>query len=183
MSRLATRDENTLSEGTLHALQSARVKGKLPPVYQQLANSEHALLAYLHMESALKRSSLSLRTVEAIKLAVSEHNQCDFCLSNHHFKSGTVGFSEAQRLAIRRGEAIGEPQLDGILAAVWHMLKHPGGLSEQRLQGLRDQGIDDSAMVDIALAISTITFTNLFNHFNDTDLSLPAAPSAKGDTT
>ena len=176
MSRLKTRSEHELQDATLDALEITRNNGALAPVYLQIANSEAALQAYLQMEAALRASGLSLREVEAVKLLVSQHNQCDYCLSVHSVKSKAAGLSEAEQQTIRKNEALADARLNAIVATAWALLKQPGTLPEQQLNTLRQAGLDDRQLVDIALAISTITFTNLFNHFNDSKPPFAAAP-------
>jgi len=102
MARLKIRDEDSLSPETLEALEPVRMNGKLSPVYLEYANSEPALQAYLRMEQALVQGQLDERTLEAIKLSVSERTGCDFCLSVHSFKGKKAGLSEEQQLAILR---------------------------------------------------------------------------------
>lgn len=177
MTRLTTRDEATLSAETLAALEPVRNNGKLAEVYLQYANSEPALQAYLQMEQALVRGSLDERTLEAIKLAVSQRTGCDFCLSVHSFKSKKVGLDATLQLAIRRGEATGEDYLDVVLEMVQLFLTRRGSLPDELLQRARDVGLTQPNLLDICLAVSTIVFTNVANHVNDTISSLPPAPS------
>ena len=177
MSRLKTRSEHELQDATLDALEVTRMNGALAPVYLEIANSEVALQAYLQMEAALRNSGLTLKEIEAIKLLVSQHNQCDYCLSVHTVKSKAAGIDEQAQLSIRKGESLADARLSAIVATATHLLKHPGTLPMDQLQALRDAGVDERQMVDIALAISTIGFTNLFNHFNDSKPPFAAAPS------
>lgn len=176
MARLTTIPEDDLSPLSDAALKPVRIKGQLSSVYLEIANSQAALNAYLAMEKALKSSSLSGQEIEAIKLLVSEKNQCDYCLSVHNFKAGAAGLDENQKLAIRRGESIGQLRIDSIVATVQTFFDKPGPLSESQMESLRTAGFTDGELVDIALAVSTIFFTNIFNHVNDTQSSLPAAP-------
>ncbi len=177
MTRLTIRSEKELQVETLDALEVTRLKGALAPVYLQIANGEAALQAYLHMEAALRVSSLSLREIEAIKLLVSQHNRCDYCLSVHTVKSKAAGLSIEDQLAIRRGDTLEDVRLSTLVSIGTQLLKTPGTLAESVLNNAKEVGIDERQMVDIALAISTITFTNLFNHFNDSKPPFAAAPS------
>lgn len=177
MARLNTCAEETLQTQTLEALAPTRIKGALAPVYLQIANSEPALQAYLQMEAALRAGGLSTREVEAIKLAVSQHNRCDYCLSVHAVKSRAAGLDDTQQRAIRRGEPLDEPRLDAIVRCTWRLLTQPGSLPAELLEQLREAGVDDRQMVEIALAVSTISFTNWFNHFNDSQAPFAPAPA------
>jgi len=83
MARLNTTQEQDLNADTLAALESTRQRGRLADVYLQFANSEPAIKAYLTMEQGVRQGSLTEREIEAIKLLVSEINQCEFCIAVH----------------------------------------------------------------------------------------------------
>jgi len=177
MARLTTVDESTLSAASLEALEPVRMNGALAPVYLQYANSEPALQAYLRMEQALVQGRLDERTLEAIKLAVSERTGCDFCLAVHTFKGKKVGLDEATQIAIRRGEPTGDERLDAVISMVRAFFTRRGALSDEMMQRARAAGYDEASLLDICMAVATIVFTNISNHVNDTDVSLPPAPA------
>ncbi|MBX2881105.1 MAG: carboxymuconolactone decarboxylase family protein [Granulosicoccus sp.] len=185
MTRLTTLSESTLSDSSLTAAEAYRLQGKLAPVYLQIANSEHAFNAYLGMETALKKSTLSLREIEAIKLLVSELNRCDYCLSVHQLKAGAAGLSDAQKLAVRRGDSRtallenleGDTRLTTIVCVVRQFFTLPGALTDEQFAELKSVGLSDAELVDIALVAATIFFTNIFNHLNNTQSTLKPAPA------
>ena len=174
--RLATRTEDELQAATLDALAPVRMNGKLSDVYLQFANSEPAIQAYLAMEQSLKAGALNDVELECIKLLVSQQTQCDFCLAVHSMKAGLLGIEVARQLQIRRGEPTGDARLDAILTMVRGFFQKPGPVSEVQLQAVRDAGVTDQQMVDITMAVSTIFFTNITNHINDTPVTLKPAP-------
>lgn len=175
--RLSTCKESALSEQTLAALQPVRVNDQISEVYLQFANSEAALQAYLGMESALNAGSLDLRDIECVKLLVSEMTQCQYCLSIHTAKSRKAGISKDQALAIRQSQATGDERLDAIASLVGKLFRNPGVLSQNELNRAKAAGLSDENLVDICMAMSTIFFTNITNHINDSVSPLPPAPS------
>ncbi len=177
MARLKTLNEASLSSETLNALEPVRMNGKLAPVYLQYANSEPALQAYLRMEQALQQGKLDERTLEAVKLAVSQRTGCDFCLSVHTFKAKKAGLDEPTQLAIRRGEPTGDAYLDVVQEVVQAFFLRRGALPSETMQRCAQVGLDDARLLDLCMAVATIVFTNISNHVNDTDLSLPPAPA------
>ena len=176
MSFLDEVSESNLSAETLAKLEPFRLKGAISGVYLQIANSEAALRAYLDMENALKASSLSLREIEAIKLLVSQLNQCDYCLSVHHMKASVAGLTDSEKRSIRLGLPIDDIRLDPLLNMVRNFFRAPGPVSKDDLLALRSAGFSDGELVDISMAVATIFFTNVFNHINNTVSALPAAP-------
>lgn len=177
MPRLHTLSDEQLSTDFNQQTQHLRIGGKLADVYRELANSEPATLAYLQMEQALQQGPLSDQQVEAVKLVVSEFNQCEFCLSTHQVKSQRMGFSAEQILAIRARKAIGDADVDAVVEFTAAVLDKRGVLNDQDYQQMRDAGFSDQALVDILLAISAISFTNYFNGLNNTALMFKTAPT------
>lgn len=180
MARLHACGDAELSAELHDQLKSVVPGNKLPDVYRQMANSENALGAYLTMEASVRQSSLSEREVEAIKLAVSELNRCDYCLSVHTWKSDQAGLDRASQLSIRKGEPIGEDRLDMMVRIVRHFFKQPGNLPDALVAEARAAQLTDQNLLDLVLVASTIFLTNTFNHINDTELAFEPAPALDG---
>lgn len=177
MTRLNTCEITELSEATIEALEPFRQNGKIAAVYLQFANSEAALQAYLRMEQSLSLGSLSIVQLEAVKLWVSQQTGCEFCLSVHSFKAQNAGLDEPQQMAIRKDQHIGDQSLDALLTLTRALFRTPGSISQDMLSDARAAGLSDENMVDLAMAMSTIFFTNLTNHINDSKSPLKAAPA------
>lgn len=180
MSRLETRKEASLDAETLKSLEPVRMKGRLADVYLEFANSEPAIRAYLGMEAAVRDGSLSSREIEAIKLFVSQRNVCDYCLSVHTMKANAAGLDKDQQLLLRSGKAVGDDRIDAIIKVLVAFFTKPGPLSDEHLAAARGAGLSDENLVDVTMAASTIFFTNITNHINDTLSSLSPAPSIDG---
>ena len=186
MSRLANRTASQLHSSTLDALAPVKSGGKLPDVYLQFANSEPALRAYLHMEASVRDGSLSSAEAEALKLWVSEQTGCDFCLSVHSVKAQQAGLAAPLQLDIRKhGQITGSSKAESdlncdrintMLRMAQALFKSRGSIPQNELDEARESGLSDENLVDLTMAISTIFFTNITNHINDTQSSLPPAP-------
>jgi len=159
----------------VEALEPVKLNGRIPDVYLQFANSQGALRAYLHMEKSLREGSLALAEVEAVKLWISEQTGCEFCLSMHTHKARQAGLSHEQQIAIRSGYAFGNVRIDALMVIVRQVYQTPGSVPQEMLDEARAAGLSDENLVDLMMAISTILFTNLTNHINDTQSSLPPA--------
>ena len=180
VTRLSTCKESALSGETLAALEPVRQNGRLADVYLQFANSEAALRAYLNMERALQAGSLDARDLESVKLLVSELTQCSYCLSIHSFKSKQAGISEADQILIRQAKPTSDDRINAIMNLVLALVKQPGSLDQALLDDAREAGLSDENLVDICMCMSTIFFTNITNHINQSKSPLPAAPSLPG---
>lgn len=176
MTRLNTCSSAELSADTNQALEPFLQNGKIADVYLQFANSEVALQAYLHMERSLRAGSLSNTQLEAIKLWLSQQTGCDFCLSVHSYKAKVAGLDEAKQMAIRKDQPTGEAQVDAVLELARVLFRTPGSVSQETLDSARSAGLSDENLLDLTMAMSTIFFTNITNHLNDTKSPMKAAP-------
>ncbi|MFK7995607.1 MAG: carboxymuconolactone decarboxylase family protein [Granulosicoccus sp.] len=176
MSRLPIRTASELQPETIQALEPVRLNGKISDVYLQFANSQVALRAYLHMEQSLREGSLTITEIEAVKLWVSQQTGCNYCLSIHSFKAGQAGLSPEKQMAVRAGRSTGDGRVDTLLKVASTVYESPGSIPQALLDEARGVGLTDENLVDLMMAISTVFFTNLTNHINDTQSPLPPAP-------
>lgn len=166
------------TEATGHAAQLfAAIKsavGMVPNAYVGIAsNSPHALEAALNLDAALKRGSLNDRDIEAVKLAVSDVSDCEYCLAAHTTIGKMLGLDAASTSALRRGQASGDDRLDALSSFARTLVETRGTVPASVLEGVRGAGYTDTQIVDVMLAIASITFTNLFNRVNNTALDFP----------
>jgi uncharacterized peroxidase-related enzyme len=150
--------------------------GMVPNAYANIgSNSPLALETALNLDAALRKSELSAQDVEAIKLAVSEASGCDYCLAAHTLVSKKVALSKEAILALRHGQPSGAARLDALANFARALVTTQGTVPAEVLGAVREAGYSDTQIVEALLAISTISFTNLFNRVNDTTLDFPPA--------
>jgi uncharacterized peroxidase-related enzyme len=169
-----------VAEATGHTAQLfAAIKsaaGMVPNAYVGIAsNSPHALEAALNLDATLKKGSLSGREIEAVKLVVSDVADCKYCLAAHTMIGKMQGLDAAAMLALRRGQASGDARLDALSSLARALVETSGAVPADVLEDVRGAGYTDAQIVDVMLAITSITFTNLFNRVNDTTLDFPPA--------
>jgi uncharacterized peroxidase-related enzyme len=151
--------------------------GKVPNAYATVgSNSPVALEAALNLDGALRKSSLSAKDIEVVKLAVSQDAQCDYCLAAHTLMGGKAGLSGEAILAVRHGQPSGDAHIDALAAFAHHVATTSGTVQAEVVAAVRAAGFSDAQIVDTLLAIASITFTNLLNRVNDTTLDFPPAP-------
>lgn len=149
--------------------------GKVPNAYLALGNnSPVALEAALNLDGALRKSTLSAKEVEVIKLAVSQQAGCDYCVAAHTLMGGKAGLSPATMRAVRSGDASGEARLDALAAFVHTLVGTSGTVPAAAVEAVKAAGVTDAQIADTTLAIAAITLTNLFNRVNDTTVDFPA---------
>jgi uncharacterized peroxidase-related enzyme len=150
--------------------------GMVPNAYVGIgSNSPTALAAALNLDAALKKGTLNGKEQEAIKLAASQASECEYCLAAHTTISKIHGLTENEILALRHGHPSGNLKRDALAKFTRILVGSKGSLPEDVLQDVRQAGFTDAQIVDTILAITSITFTNLFNRVNNTVLDFPPA--------
>lgn len=177
MSRLFTQ---AVSEATGHAAQLfTAIKGaigKVPNAYLGIgSNSPVALEAALNLDGALRKSSLSAKEIEVVKLAVSQDAGCDYCLAAHTLMGGKAGLSSDAIIGVRHGQPSGDARLDALASFVHSVVTTSGDVAGNVVIAVKQAGYSDAQIVDTLLAITAITFTNLFNRVNVTEIDFPRA--------
>jgi uncharacterized peroxidase-related enzyme len=152
-----------------------KAAGKVPNGYATIGtHSPAALGAILGVEAALAGGSLAKADIEAIKLAVSEVAGCDYCVAAHTLMGKFAGLSPENMKQIRSGAATGDARRDAMVHFVHTLVSTHGTVSAEEVDAVRAAGYTEQQIVEISLAIASITFTNLMNRINDTTLDFPA---------
>jgi uncharacterized peroxidase-related enzyme len=148
--------------------------GGVPNTYAVIGTlNPAALKAILDAEAVLAKGNLNAKDQETIKLAVSEATGCNYCAASHVALGLKVGLNLATLEKIRTGEPTGDAKRDALLGLVRRLTKTSGTISEDEFSAIKAAGYSNEQLVDISLAVSLITFTNVFNRVNDTDLDSP----------
>jgi len=168
--------EPSSATGKAKELFDGPLAGKHLNIFKGLANSPAALQAYLGMAGALNRGVLSGSDREVIALVAAQHNACDYCLAAHTHMGKAAGLSEDQTLSARRGE-MSDPKLDALARFTKALLEKNGFAKDDDIAAFKEAGYDDEHVVEVVANVGLNLFTNYFNHVNDTEMDLPAAPS------
>ncbi|WP_342349386.1 carboxymuconolactone decarboxylase family protein [uncultured Nitrospira sp.] len=147
--------------------------GFAPNIMRTMANSPSVLQGYLDFSGALSKGSLSPKLREQIALAVSEVNDCQYCLAAHSAIGRSVGLSEEAVGDSRRGESP-DPKEATVLAFTRNVVTNRGRISDEEVAKLRKAGFSEGDMVELIANISLTLFTNYFNHIAATEIDFPA---------
>lgn len=175
MTRLASHpvsDATGAAAQLFSAIQGA--VGKVPNAYRDIgSNSPVVLESVLALDASLKKTTLSARDVEVIKLAVSAVNGCDYCVAAHSLMGKMAGLPADALAAVRQGQATGNAREDALADFARHLVTTRGTVDASRVEAVKAAGVSDAQIVDLTLAITAITLTNLFNRINDTVVDFP----------
>jgi uncharacterized peroxidase-related enzyme len=148
--------------------------GKVPNAYAALATlAPAALQAMLAADKVLSNGPLTKPDQETIKLIISELAGCDYCVAAHTMVGKMTGLTPETMHRIREGQSTGDARRDALVTFTRYLALNPGTLPGLQVQALQEAGYSGEEIVHIGLAISIITFTNVFNRINDTLVDFP----------
>jgi uncharacterized peroxidase-related enzyme len=169
MSRITALSLENATDTTRPLLEGVQKKiGFLPNVFKTLAHAPAVLAAYLQQSAALGKTSLSATEKEAIFLATSQVNGCDYCLAAHTLFAGKAGLSAQDILSARHG------QLNAFATLAQQITESRGHLSPEQIDAARAAGINDAKIVEVVGHIAAQTLTNYLNNLALTDIDFPA---------
>jgi uncharacterized peroxidase-related enzyme len=175
MSRLTTiRPEEATGAAAEVFAKIKKAVGKVPNTYATVGtHSPEALSAALAFDAAVAASTLGKADIEVIKLAVSEYVGCDYCVAAHTLMGKLAGLSADDMKQVRAGVATGDAKRDALVTYVRTLVGTRGTVPEAVFDAVRAAGYTERQIIEINLAIASITFTNLVNRVNDTTLDFP----------
>ncbi|MBX3410843.1 MAG: carboxymuconolactone decarboxylase family protein [Phycisphaeraceae bacterium] len=162
--------------GGARAIFDGPLKGKHFNIFKGMANSPAGLEVYLGMAGALAKASLSAAQREVIALAVSEANNCEYCLAAHTQIGQGAGLSGEQVVEARRG-AMGEPRHDALVKFALALHEKRGFVSDDDLARFKSAGFNDGHVVEVVATYAHTLYTNMFNHVNQTEVDFPPVPT------
>lgn len=178
MSRIAIPAVDTATAATAEVYDKVRkiAGGKVPNMFAALGHLSPSLTtAYLDADAALNSAGLGRKELETIKLLASAQAGCDYCVAAHNMLGKMAGLSTDEVRAIRHMESTGDAKRDALIRFVLGVLRQNGTVPDEAVSEIRAAGYTDAQLLAISYAIAMITFTNLFNRINDTDVDFPAA--------
>ena len=149
--------------------------GFVPNLYASFAHSETALDNFLALGNA--KTSFSAKEKEVINLAVSQVNECVYCLSAHTAISKMNGFTENQVLELRTGNASFNSKLDSLSKFAKSVALNRGAATEEVIENFYNAGYNKGNLADAILLIGEITITNYFHKTTEVPVDFPIAQS------
>ncbi len=172
MSRIVAIDPQTAPAAVKPLLDGVQKGlGVTPNLFRVAAQSPAALEALVSFFGAVGKGKLGARAREAIALAVSESNACDYCLSAHTALGVQAGLTPAAVESARLGES-GDPGQAALLALARAVVERRGRIGEG-LEQARRAGVTDPEIVEVVANVALTIFTNYLNEVAGTDIDFP----------
>jgi AhpD family alkylhydroperoxidase len=148
--------------------------GMVPNLYATIGYSSDALANFLAFSGAAGVKSFSGKELEAINLAVSEVNGCQYCLSAHTALAKMAGFTEEETYDLRGGTS-SDARLKAITQLAANISQNRGKAEDVYVQNFFNQGFDEKALIDLVSRVGAITFTNYTHGTTKVAIDFPRA--------
>ncbi len=146
--------------------------GTIPNLYAAAGNSSFALNAMLNFDNNLTGGEFSNKEKQAILLAVSQVNQCIYCLSAHTMLGKMAGFSEEETWALRTGE-IEDEKLRPLTRLAREITISRGRPAAEYVDRFYEVGYNAAALTELIGFVSFKTFTNYLHLMSDVPVDWP----------
>lgn len=154
--------------------------GFVPNLYATYANSDTALENYLNFANA--KTSLSAKEKEVVNLAVSEVNNCIYCLSAHTAIGKMNGFTDEQILEIRSGRASFDNKLDALAQLAKNITENRGRTDEAVLENYFNAGYSKGNLIDTISLVGDKTISNYVHSTTQVPVDFPIAQPLESAT-
>jgi uncharacterized peroxidase-related enzyme len=147
--------------------------GFVPNLYATFAHNDTALADYLALQN--RKSTLKAKEREAINLAVSQVNECAYCLAAHTTLGKMNGFTDEQILELRRGDASFDPKLHALVQFVRDLSIQRGKPSAASVEHLFEAGYTKANLVDILIVVGDKIISNYLHGVTQIPVDFPQA--------
>jgi uncharacterized peroxidase-related enzyme len=146
--------------------------GFVPNIYRAISVSPHALTALTEMQGALSRT-LDVRTRERIALAVSQINDCHYCLSAHTYLGSQFANLNAAEMELNRKGRSYNPKAEAAIRFAVRVTEVRGKVEDQDLKAVRAAGYTDAQIVEIVALCAQFFLTNYVANVFEIDADFP----------
>jgi uncharacterized peroxidase-related enzyme len=183
MSRIDIPDRDEAPQASQPILDDIRKKaGFIPNLFRLMSLSPAVLNAQQNFQGALAKA-LDLKTRVKIALAVSQVNDCAYCLAAHSYHAFTQVKIHPEEIALNRTGRSSEPKTDAALRFAKKVTETRGHVSNSDLAEVRDAGYSDAQVLEIIAVVAAYLLTNFLNNVADTDIDIPDIDSGRTDST
>lgn len=164
-----------VDESTQEVFSAIKQKaGMLPNLFAAMGNSPQLLKGFLAFEETLKQGEFSAKENEAIALAVSQANGCNYCLAAHSTMGKMFGFSEEEVLDIRRG-IIANEKINALISLATELTENRGKASQASIDAFLAVGYTHQALAELIGMVAIRSITNYIFSNGEFDIDFPKA--------
>ncbi|PNW28451.1 carboxymuconolactone decarboxylase family protein [Formosa algae] len=147
--------------------------GFVPNLYATYAHSDTALENYLTFANS--KTSLSAKEKEVVNLAVSQVNDCTYCLSAHTAIGKMNGFTDNQILELRAGFSTVNNKLDALAKLAKNITENRGKTDAAVLENFFNAGYTKANLIDAISLVGDKTISNYVHSTTQVPVDFPVA--------
>ena len=144
--------------------------GFVPNLAAVLAEAPAALEAFLALDAAFGRSSLSATERQVVLLTVSRVHECGYCMAAHTVIAGGQRVPADVVAALRGGAALADARLEALRTLTLAVVAKRGRLDEADLGAFFSAGYTRAQLLEVLTGVTVKTLTNYANHVAATPL-------------
>lgn len=146
--------------------------GFAPNSFKLMALSPPILTAVMALQGASSRT-IDQCTRDVVALAVSQVNECDYCLSAHSYTAATFSHASDDEIALARQGRSTEPKRAAAGQFARQVIEARGKVTDEDLSAIRAAGYSDKQIVELVALAVQYMLANLLNNVADTDIDFP----------
>lgn len=154
--------------------------GFVPNLFATYAYSDTALENYLTFSNA--KTSLTSKEKEVVNLAVSQVNDCIYCLSAHTAIGKMNGFTDDQILELRAGFSSVNSKLDALAKLAKNITENRGKTDDSVLDNFFKQGYTKGNLIDVISLVGDKTISNYIHSTTKVPVDFPVAQPLELET-
>jgi len=146
--------------------------GFVPNLFGVFAESPAALRGALAIYEAFSTSSLTAAEQQLVMLAVSEANDCEYCVAAHSTLAKRIAKVDRALVdATRRREPLVDAKLDALVTFTRKVVEQRGMLAEADVATFLEAGYTKHQLIEVLLGVGMKTFNNYVDHIARTPLN------------
>ncbi len=139
--------------------------GFVPNLYAVFAESPAALQGALAIGEAFSKSTLSPAEQQLVALAVSEANDCQFCVAAHSTIAKHLAKADPAAVAATRDRArLPDAKLDALVSFTRRLVEQRGFVAPADLAAFLNAGYTKAQVIEVLLGVGMKTFNNYVDH-------------------
>lgn len=179
MTRFSLPDPEAAHPDARPVLDAAKAAlGFTPNLHRLIALNPRVLSAWVALQSTLSHT-LDLKTRDAIALAVTEVNDCDYCRAAHAYGAATFSKLSAEEIQLNREGRSADAKRGAAARFAKRVAERRGKIDDEDLEAVRAAGWSDAEIVAIVAVGSQFLFTNFLNNVADTSADFPGESHPK----
>jgi uncharacterized peroxidase-related enzyme len=154
-----------------------KLLGFVPNLHRLMSNNPNVLNGWAQLQGSLAKT-LDAKTRDAIALAVSEVDGCDYCLAAHTYVASNFAKMSPEEIAHnRKGHSL-DAKRAAAAAFARDLVEHRGKVTDKDMESVRAAGYSDADIIAIIALSAQFLLTNFMNNAAQTPIDFPKIDSA-----